>query len=253
MRQYPIGMFPYTIQYYDNLWMLAQRYKTTVHAITSMNPGFDMNYLRVGQVIYICPGFDHYNQVSNICPFTPGISKAEANLSNEMRMLWEQHITWTRLAILSIVKSLPDEDLVTKRLLQNPIDFAAALKSLYGEDNASKFADLLKSHLVIAAQLVKAAKAGDNKAAADAEKRWYANGDEIAAFLGSINPYWSQEDWKTMLYKHLALTKTEAVDMLTKDYAAGITVYEEIEKQALKMADMITNGIVMQFPDKFTE
>lgn len=201
--------------------------------------------------IPVCPKFGYFLPAADFCPPTQGISRAEMNLSNHIRMLWEQHVTWTRLTILSMVFGLPDADLVTNRLLRNPADFEAALRPLYGNAIAAKFADLLKSHLVIAAQLVKAAKAGDNKAAAEAEKKWYANADEIAAFLASINPYWSQDDWKAMLHEHLALTKAEAVHMLTKDYAAGISTYDEIERQALKMADVMTAGIVMQFPDKF--
>lgn len=176
------------------------------------------------------------------------ISKAEAGLNNYMRMLWEQHVYWTRLAILSIVFDLPDADVVTNRLLQNPKDFEALLKPLYGDRDAKKFANLFTSHLVIASELVKAAKAGDNNAAAYAEKRWYTNADEIVAFLASINPYSSQENWKSMFHEHLALTKAEAVDLLTKNYSDGITTLDKIERQALKMADELTNDIVNQFP-----
>ena len=142
-------------------------------------------------------------------------------------------------------------DLVTSRLLQNPKDFEEALKPFYGNKIASSFADLFTNHLVIAAQLVKAAKAGDSNAAKDAEKRWYSNADKIAAFLAGINPYWSQDKWKRMLYEHLAMTKSEAVYMLTKNYGAGITEYDKIEKQALKMADVMAYGIIKQFPDIF--
>lgn len=217
-----------------------------------MNEGDDMmNPCPKGNVAYMpaCPVFSCFPLA---CPPAPaGISKAHADLMNHLRMLWEQHVTWTRLAIISIVFSLPDEELVIKRLLRNPKDFEAALKPFYGEKAASKFSDLFTSHLVIAAELVKAAKAGDSKAAADAEKRWYANADEIAAFLASINPYWSQEQWKSMLYNHLAMTKAEAVDMLTKNYAAGIDQFDQIEKQALMMADVMTQGIVSQFPQYF--
>jgi hypothetical protein len=172
---------------------------------------------------------------------------------NDFCMLWEQHDVWTRAAIASIVFDLPDVDFVTKRLLRNPVDFEQALKPYYGDKIAAKFSDLLKGHLVIAAQLVKAAKAGDNKAADDAEKRWYANADEIAVLLGGINPYWSQEVWKMMLHRHLSLVKAEAVNMLTKNYEAGITVYDEIERQSLEMADLMSEGIVKQFPYKFTK
>lgn len=179
------------------------------------------------------------------------ITLAAADLKNHLHMLWEQHVTWTRLVIMSIVYGLPDADASTKRLLQNPKDFGAALRPLYGDASASRFTSLFTEHLVIAAQLVKAAKAGDNRAAADAEKRWYANADEIAAFLATINPYCSRDSWKAMLYDHLKMTKAEAVDMLTGKYQDSVTQYHEIEKQALEMADVMTSGILSQFPGKF--
>lgn len=146
---------------------------------------------------------------------------------------------------------LPDVDLVTNRLLRNPEDFEALLRPLYGERIASGFADLLTSHLVIAAELVNAAKEGDSEAAAEAEARWYENADEIAAFLGSINPYWSAQQWRNMLYDHLALTKAEAVSILTGNYEESIALFDQIERQALGMADLMTAGIVQQFPNIF--
>lgn len=152
---------------------------------------------------------------------------------------------------MSIVSGSPDTDLVVNRLLRNPVDFARALMPYYGQATAAKFGNLLRDHLVIASELVKAAKAGDNKTAADAEKRWYANADQIALLLSQINPNWSQEEWRKMLHTHLALVKAEAVDLLNKNYAAGIAVYDEIEKQALEMADVMSRGIIKQFPNAF--
>lgn len=249
MPQCPMETFLYTIRPGDTLWLIAQRNNTTVHAITAANPGIDPGALFAGQVIRIRPEYGYYPSSHYSAPRR--VSKAEADLKNYLRMLWEQHVVWTRLTILSIAFGLPDVDLVTNRLLQNPRDFEAALKPLYGDKIASRFSALLTSHLVIAAQLVKAAKAGDNATVADVEKRWYANADEIAAFLASINPYWSQDNWRAVLYKHLALTKAEAVDILTKNYSDGISTFDKIEKQALEMADIMIYGIIKQFPDKF--
>lgn len=168
-------------------------------------------------------------------------------LRDSLRMLWQQHVYWTRLFIVSAAFSLPDLDPVTKRLLRNPKDFEEALKPFYGNEKAARFDVLLTNHLTIAAELVKAAKAGDSNAAADAEKRWYANADDIAAFLASINPFWSESEWRAMLYEHLALTKTEAVNMLTKKYAESISTFDAIEKQALGMADTMVSGMARQF------
>lgn len=248
MPSCPMGFFLYTIRPGDTLWIVAKHYHTTIYAIAAANPGISLSNLYIGQPICI-PEEHGFSQHAHPAP--DGISKREEDLNNLLRMLWEQHVTWTRLTILSIVFDLPDAQPVTDRLLRNPEDFKSALEPLYGNMAASRFADLLTSHLVIAAQLVKAAKAGDSAAAANIGKSWYANADEIAAFLGSINPYWSENDWRAMLHEHLALIKSEVVDMLNKNYKESVSVYDQIEKEALQMADVMRNGIVRQFPNLF--
>lgn len=201
-------------------------------------------------------------QAKFICPFyrdsfrrgdltASGITASELALSNKIHELWEQHTVWTRATIVSLVFGLPDVKFVTNRLLQNPKDFGKLFSLYYGDQIGSRLSDLITEHLVIAAQLVNAAKAGDTKAAADIEKRWYANGDEIAAFLGRINPYWSEEEWRRMYRTHLGLVKSEAVTLLTKNYPNEASVYDELETQALEMADIMTQGIIKQFPEKF--
>lgn len=137
-----------------------------------------------------------------------GIGQAQLDLINEMRTLWEQHVAWTRMLIISIASDLPDEALVTKRLLRNPPDMAAVFRRYYGDEIASQFNKLFTEHLVIASRLVKAAKAGDQKAAAEEENKWYANADELAGFLSRINPNWPKEAVKAMLHEHLKLTKS---------------------------------------------
>lgn len=245
----PVETYPYTIQSGDSLWLIAQRFHTTVQAIESANFGTNLNVLYIGQTICIPKRYRPYTMPAQ-SPSTE-ISKAEQTMSNHMRLLWEQHIYWTRLVILSMTFGLPDTEFVTNRLLRNPKDFEEALTPLYGENISKKFSELFTNHLTIAAELVKAAKAGDSTAAADAEKRWYENADRIAAFLGSINPYWSAQLWQKMLYDHLAMTKTEAVDILTQKYADSISIFESIEQEALEMADSMTQGIVKQFPQYF--
>lgn len=174
-------------------------------------------------------------------------SPGPQELHDAMRTLWEQHVFWTRLVILGIVSDLPDLAASTERLLRNPADFGAVLRIYYGEPAASQFVHLFTEHLTIAAQLVKAAKAGDARAAGEAERSWYQNADQIARFLSSINPYWPEQQWHTMLHEHLSLTKAEAVALLTQKYPESVRLFDEIERQALMMADLMTQGIIRQF------
>ncbi len=171
----------------------------------------------------------------------------QIDLINTFRKLWTQHIMWTRSFIISTASNLGDLQLVTKRLLRNPGDFANELRQFYGNDVAKKFEALFTDHLLIAARLVNHAKNGDMEDVKDDRKKWYENADEIADFLASINPYWSKREWQAMMYDHLKMTENEATKRLTSQYAADIAQYDDIENGALKMADSMANGITKQF------
>jgi len=168
-----------------------------------------------------------------------------------MHRLWEDHITYTRNFIISALAGLPDQDAVTKRLLANQDDIGNAIKPYYGEDAGKKLTALLREHILIAADVVKEAKAGDPKRLAMQQQRWTANGKDIAAFLSAANPSWAKKDLEAMLQKHLDLTTGEVVARLTKDWAKDVASYDEGHTHMLMFADTLAEGIVKQFPAKF--
>jgi hypothetical protein len=171
---------------------------------------------------------------------------------DEMRRLWEDHVTWTRLAIISLVGGTPDTDASVGRLLQNQTDIGDGIKPFYGEAAGEELTRLLRDHILIAADIIAAAKAGDEAGVTAAQARWTANADEIAAFLAGANPRsWDLDEMKTMLHEHLRLTTDEAVARLQGDWDADVAAYDEIHRQALGMADMLSDGIVEQFPSRF--
>lgn len=243
------GTIRYSIRPYDTIWMLAQVFNTTVDSIMDLNPGIDPRNLLIGQVVTLKPGYQYYSSYNDNQTNMEEVGQDLEDLINHFRMLWEQHIAWTRSVVMGIIHDLPETDLMVNRLLRNPVDFANALTPFYGEEVANEFADLLTGHLTIAAELVKAAKAGDNEAVTDADRRWHENADQIAQLLSSINPYWSEDDWSAMLYEHLELLSDNVADMLAGNYEESINESDEIERQALEMADMMAEGLAMQFPD----
>jgi hypothetical protein len=169
-----------------------------------------------------------------------------------MRKLWEDHITWTRLAIISFVGDLPDLQATEQRLLQNQTDIGNAIKPFYGKKAGNKLSSLLKQHILGAVNLLAAAKGGDQAKVAQASAAWNANGRQIADFLHSANPrQWPQKEMRTMMQEHLNETLKEAVDRLNGRYAADIRDYEAVHAHILEMADMLSNGIMKQFPARF--
>lgn len=174
-----------------------------------------------------------------------------AALKTNMRKLWEDHVIWTRNVILCLVDELPGTDQAVKRLLQNQVDIGNAIKSYYGEEAGKKLTELLYVHINTSAEVVKAAKVSNTAALDDANKRWYANSDEISEFLCKANPNWALADMKMMMRDHLKITTDEAVARIKKDYDADVIAYDKIHNEILIMADILSDGIVKQFPEKF--
>jgi hypothetical protein len=179
------------------------------------------------------------------------VPAAQVALRQDMRALWEEHVFWTRLAIVDFAAGSPDLPSTEARLLRNQTDIGRAVGSVYGAPAGRKLTALLKQHILIAVDVLVAAKSGDQKAVAAAEKRWMANADHIAGFLAAANPAWPKAEMRSMMLRHLGLTTTEAVAELTGDHTASVRAFDHVEEQAREMADMLSAGIVAQFPQRF--
>lgn len=168
-----------------------------------------------------------------------------------LRKLWSDHVVWTRQYIVAAVAETPDADAAAGRLLKNQEDIGAAVAGFYGDAAGNRLTELLKEHIMIAVDLVAAAKSGDQAAFAQHDARWTANIETIAAFLAAANPNWPEKDVLDLLALHLKLTKDETVARITGDWAADIKAFDDIFNEILVLADALHDGIVAQFPERF--
>jgi len=183
---------------------------------------------------------------------TPELSAKSVALHADMRKLWEDHVTWTRLAIISLESGTPDTHATVARLLRNQTDIGNAIKPYYGQAAGSELTRQLRAHILIAADVVLAAKAGDETKLADAQARWVKNADQIAAVLNSVNPrYWPLATMKAEMHMHLKLTTDEAVARLQGKWTTDVAAYDKVNRHILHMSDMLSDGIVKQFPSRF--
>lgn len=174
------------------------------------------------------------------------------NFHDAMRKLWEDHITWTRLAIVSVGADLPDTGATVTRLLQNQVDIGNAIRPFYGEAAGDKVTALLTDHIALAAAILVDFKAGNTNGVNENVTLWYANANDIATFLSGANPKnWPLDTMQSMMKAHLDLTLHEAVAQLTGEFATSVSAYEDVHLEILGMADMLSAGIVAQFPNMF--
>ncbi len=181
-------------------------------------------------------------------------ARADAALAlhDAMRTLWEQHVAWTRLAIVAFAADAPDLPATQARLLRNQVHIGNAIKPFYGRAAGTALTKLLREHIAGAVRLLQAAKAGDSAALARAKAAWYANGRQVADFLSAANrANWPRATMRTMMRTHLDQTLREAVAELTGAYTQSVREYDAIERHILTMADTLSRGIVRQFPGRF--
>lgn len=186
------------------------------------------------------------NDTDEVC-----LSPKMVQLKSDMQKLWINHTIWTRSYIVSAMSSRADQQDVLNRLLQNQQDIGNAFKPYYGEAAGNKLAELLKQHILIAGQIVAAAKAGNQADVKKWDTEWHQNADQISKFLSELNPNWPFQTIQEMFYTHLQLITEIVINCLKGNWQADIAATDKNETHMIHLADLLTEGIVKQFPEKF--
>lgn len=252
---------------------------------------------------------------------------------DRMRVLWTDHVVYTRSFIVSASAALPDTSEVLQRLLRNQDEIGEAIKPYYGDAAGTQLASLLRNHIQLAGKALVTAKGTstamtsmkmpmgdtvsvrtdsvqlklkgqsplrtdsaqikaqgsvrtdttqknaqctaqvyvqnkdyasnqqpvqmtvqvDSNAVNQAVTALKANGDSIAAFLSQANPRgFQREAMQTAIQMHLSLLLQEVTAQLKKDYAGSIAAFDESQRQGQQMADVLSDGIIKQFPSRFS-
>ena len=103
--------------------------------------------------------------------------------------------------MISLVAGTPDTDATVARLLRNQRDIGNAFAPFYGRAAGAALTRELRRHILIAADVIAAAKAGDQARLAAEQTRWGANAADIAALLSRANP----RHWKRAALPTLAI------------------------------------------------
>ena len=174
-------------------------------------------------------------------------------LKQDMRKLWTDHVVWTREYIVAALGDQPDAQAAANRLMRNQEDIGNAVGKIYGDAAGKQLTALLKEHISIAVDLIKAAKAGDKAGQQGADAKWQQNGVAIADFLSKANPHWPRATLVDLMKGHLSTTTNEVVARLNKKWDEDVRAFDEVYRHILMMSDALSDGIIKQFPDKFAD
>ena len=185
-------------------------------------------------------------------PTAAARQSAQIALYSEMRTLWSQHMEWTYATVVAFADASPALDPTINRLLRNQGDIGDAFATYYGSKAGHRLTVLLRTHIKEAVPVLVAARAGDTNALDKAVADWYANARDIADFLAAANPHWKRADMRSMMHTHITQTIAYAAAVLGGSNETAIEKYDVAEAHMAEMADMLSAGIVKQFPERFS-
>ena len=168
-----------------------------------------------------------------------------------MRKLWVSNAIWMREYIVNTIEADLSLDAASKRLSKSQDDIGRAFAPFYGAETGSKVTTLLRQHTSLVREMIAASMAKDSAKLTEADKRWRANADSITTLLSTVNPTnWPMATIQPVLVGGMNLTIAEPNARLTRDYNADVETFDTILAQSLNLADMLSGGIIKQFPNK---
>jgi hypothetical protein len=154
----------------------------------------------------------------------------------------------TAPGVRDLVPKFSDGDAAAVGLLTTMESTAEALEPHIGEDAAKELQHLLRHHVLIAVELLSAARSGHIERFKKEDERWIASASEIAAFLSSVNQNWARDVLDRHLQLLVQLTKDEAVARIAGSSRVDLQTYDAIHEEAMAIADLLEEGLARNVP-----
>jgi hypothetical protein len=171
------------------------------------------------------------------------ITYDQMNAIYGIRMFWFELATWVRNYMLSRYMGLGNTEEVYERLLQVPVEYVNVLRQIFGGSVAGEYVNLFYVYIDLIDAFITAQLEGNIEEIDRITQQLYQNADERAAFISSINPYWSEEEWKNRLYTNLRSTIDESTSFLLGDYGKNIDIFSRLLDQAESTSTYFAQGL----------
>lgn len=175
----------------------------------------------------------------------------EFTLRTKMRDLWVQDAMYTRLYMISIIADLSDIDTIEKRIIKNYDDISNIFKPYYGKDFSTNLKDLLKEHILTTVEFMDKTVKGKVEESIAIKQFVYDNTEKITNLLTSVNPKLPNSILREDLFTILDLAEKEFISRYYREYQEDINTFDEIRYQMTQLADVLSESIIKNFPDKF--
>ncbi|MBF0564970.1 MAG: hypothetical protein HQK89_06995 [Nitrospirae bacterium] len=178
----------------------------------------------------------------------------DVELKLALRDLYSGHIFWVRNVVLETkYGDKTAAKVAEEQVVQNAKEIADSMGPYYGKDGSDKLFKLLAGHYGAVKDYMNATLSGKKRAQKTAVDKLKNNAGELATFLSSANPHWPKDTLLSALIAHGEHHIGQIDAVSKKDFAYEAKIWEVMKEHIYAIADLLADGIVKQFPEKFTE
>ena len=190
------------------------------------------------------------NEVQNPVQDANCIPIAQMNFIFRARMLWRDLASWLRAYKISLYGGVGNTEALSKRLFEIPLEYGNILAVFFGDQIKEQYITLLTQYIAILQSLFIAQINNDVNVVNNLTQQAYQNVINRAALFSSINPYWKQSDWVTLLDSFTNMQIEEATTLLTKDYDRNVDIHDRMLSLTNIIGDYFSEGLVNYFMSK---
>lgn len=172
------------------------------------------------------------------------IPSNQAELVFQSRIVWRNLANWIREYLVSAYANYGIQVEVEKKIKSILLENSHIMSIIFGEQIVEQYNKLIFDFVSIFKSLVAAQISGDINAVNEYTKQLYDNADQRAAFAAQVNPFWSESEWKSLLYQFIQMTIEESTALLKKQYTKSIAIYDNILNLTSKMGDYYSKGVM---------
>ena len=117
------------------------------------------------------------------------------------------------------------------------------MKNFFPNIDVENYLQLFNEYLTLISGFITAMMENNTEELNRITRSLYENADKRAAFAASVNPFWSEEQWRDILYINLRSTIEESSSFLSGDYEKNIDIFTRLLDQAETSSTFLAQGL----------
>lgn len=198
--------------------------------------------LLITQVVYVNAQSSEKHKIS-----------AEQTLKTEVAKTWLDNAIYTRQSILCLTDRLPGSQETLYRLMQNQEQMGEVFTKYYGRKYGDEFCQLLSANTSLIIRIIRSKNDGDTEELIKAQKRMNAHFTDIIDFLVKVNPHYDKQELQNQITTVVDLMYKEIDYRMRGIYDFDIENFDKILSESILLANILSEGIIEQFPKKFKD